>query len=489
MESRRARRGGWGRKGVAVAAVWLLGWAGAVSSIGQGAVNFNNKVAGVVDAPFLLCSGRPEGFGYIPGMKVTLCLVAPNGVVTQVGKAASFRTNPPVATGYFDGGTIIIPGNYGTPVKVRLRYFAGEVFYENSTHWGETPDFEITPTLLPDVPADLTGLGKEPIYMGGAWDVCPGLFIHPIGNEAVVLRGGTGVFREFIEIPELYESRPVVGIADNAFTGDRITSVGIPKTVEYIGSGAFSFSGLTNVFIPSTVINIMPRAFVKCLQLRAIEVDPTHAHYASRDGVLFDKAMTNLFQYPAGRSGDYAVPDGVKTIVPWAFWGAGQMTTVSLPDSLVKVDAFSFLECTGLKWIAIPESVDSLGEYSFGGCTNLQAVLFKGDAAPDLGNQFFGTPATVYYLPGAKGWGATFGGAPTAVWDPQAEELSVGVDGFGFGIRGAARLPVVIEAAGSLGAAAWEAVGTKVLSEAGLGVFREANAAGWPSRFYRFRFP
>jgi len=51
-------------------------------------------------------------------------------------------------------------------------------------------------------------------------------------------------------------------------------------------------------------------------------------------------------------------------------------------------------------------------------CTSLTALRFAGNA-PSLGgaNVFQGdTKATVYYLPGTTGWGATFGGRPTALW-------------------------------------------------------------------------
>jgi hypothetical protein len=55
----------------------------------------------------------------------------------------------------------------------------------------------------------------------------------------------------------------------------------------------------------------------------------------------------------------------------------------------------------------------------FYGCTNLKEIHFKGNT-PRLGTDvFFGaSQATIYYLPGTKGWEKTFGGRPTAVWKP-----------------------------------------------------------------------
>jgi uncharacterized repeat protein (TIGR03803 family) len=49
----------------------------------------------------------------------------------------------------------------------------------------------------------------------------------------------------------------------------------------------------------------------------------------------------------------------------------------------------------------------------------LVGVYFKGNA-PSLGSDVFylDGSATVYYLPGTTGWGSTFGGLPTALWQP-----------------------------------------------------------------------
>jgi hypothetical protein len=53
------------------------------------------------------------------------------------------------------------------------------------------------------------------------------------------------------------------------------------------------------------------------------------------------------------------------------------------------------------------------------GLTN---VFFTG-SAPFTDSSLFcqASDATVYYLPGTTGWGATFGGCPTALWNPQSE--------------------------------------------------------------------
>src|SRR5438045_3215565 len=78
--------------------------------------------------------------------------------------------------------------------------------------------------------------------------------------------------------------------------------------------------------------------------------------------------------------------------------------------------AFSF--CTSLTNVVVGSSVTNMGDYAFLGCTNLLSVYCRGNA-PRSGIDVFGNAdnTTVFYLPGTTGWGPTFGGRPTAVWN------------------------------------------------------------------------
>jgi pimeloyl-ACP methyl ester carboxylesterase len=74
----------------------------------------------------------------------------------------------------------------------------------------------------------------------------------------------------------------------------------------------------------------------------------------------------------------------------------------------------------GLSSVTIPNSVVSIGDQAFCYCTSLTGFYFHGNA-PSLGSDvFYGdSNATVYYLLGTTGWGPTFGGRPTMLWNPQ----------------------------------------------------------------------
>jgi hypothetical protein len=94
------------------------------------------------------------------------------------------------------------------------------------------------------------------------------------------------------------------------------------------------------------------------------------------------------------------------------------LLSVTIPDSVTSIRYLTFAGCTSLTSATIGVGVTNLENTAFSLCTSLRGVYFKGDA-PSLGgtNVFYNdSKATVYYLPGTTGWGATFGGRPTALW-------------------------------------------------------------------------
>ncbi len=101
---------------------------------------------------------------------------------------------------------------------------------------------------------------------------------------------------------------------------ERVT---LPSTLETIEFGAFGFCGsLQRITIPAKV-NSIDAAFLGCTGLMQIEVDPANRAYCSdADGALYTKDKTTLVAFPAGKTGSYAVANGVKTILQQAFFSA-----------------------------------------------------------------------------------------------------------------------------------------------------------------------
>lgn len=182
-----------------------------------------------------------------------------------------------------------------------------------------------------------------------------------------------------------------------------LRSIAIPDSVTAFGDGVFvGCNGLTNLAIPKNVTSIGVDAFIRCRGLNSIMVNATNPAYRSEDGVLFDKQKTCLISYPGGKPGSYEIPNGVTKISPNAF-----------------------RDCPYLNTVTIPESVTSIGSEAFRGCQNLTAIHFKG-SPPRLDKDVFedSTKIKIHYPTDAKGWGAEFGGRPTAL-DPSVIPVPV----------------------------------------------------------------
>jgi hypothetical protein len=197
-------------------------------------------------------------------------------------------------------------------------------------------------------------------------------------------------------------------------------------------------------------------------------VNAANPSYSSLNGVLFDKPQDTLIDYPPGlTNGTYIVPNSVTNIGDEAF------------D-----------DCTHLLNIVIPNSVNSISESAFAFCSRLTSVYFQGNAPFNLGTAFYDDPAAVvYYLPGTIGWGTTFGGAPTVLWNPQAATFMTEGNQFGFNITGATNITVVVEACTNVANPVWLPVSTNTLSSSGTSPFTDPQWTNYPNRYYRFSAP
>ncbi|MBD5349920.1 MAG: leucine-rich repeat domain-containing protein [Bacteroides sp.] len=182
---------------------------------------------------------------------------------------------------------------------------------------------------------------------------------------------------------------PVSSIGEMAFAGcSGLTSVTFTESLKYINAHAFvACSGLTTVYIPKSCTLVSQCAFGNCERLLSIEVDPENKSYASSDGVLFKKDFTTLVQCPAGKEGDYIIPESVSTIYYNAFTNSA-LTSISIPETVTTIEDYAFRDCQNLISISIPESVNYIDEYTFYNCTGLTSIdLPKG--LEEIGNHAF----------------------------------------------------------------------------------------------------
>ena len=270
-------------------------------------------------------------------------------------------------------------------------------------------------------------------------------FICTTNNGALTITGYTGPGGD-VAIPDTIDSLPVIAIGDFAF---------------------YASTGLTSVTIPGSVTKIGSEPFAFCTNLTAIRVDPANTSYSDVAGVLCSNDRRTVLEYPCGKAGNYTIPDGVTSIGDSAFNRCINITSLVIPNSVTNIGYMAFQFCTALTNATIGNGVTRITACAFKLCTNLMSVTIPESVTRIEGEAFvacnlttvtipssvteiitlaFGVPlisvycqgnapldhpypfgsghVTVYYLPGTTGWGPTFGGCPTVLWDPPAIQTS-----------------------------------------------------------------
>lgn len=160
-----------------------------------------------------------------------------------------------------------------------------------------------------------------------------------------------------------------------SFGGTGLVSVKIPNGVKEIGEYAFNCNNLKSVSIPESVTKIENNTFSSSPKLEKIKVDSKNKNYKSVKGVLFNKKMTQLIQYPAAKSDtSYTIPDSVTKIKDNAFEHCINLETVKIPNTVKTIGNYSFFACEKIKSIKLPDSVKTIGRDAFFRCYELKSV-------------------------------------------------------------------------------------------------------------------
>jgi hypothetical protein len=182
----------------------------------------------------------------------------------------------------------------------------------------------------------------------------------------------------------------VVSIGLEAFSGcTGLTGATIPDSVTAIQGSAFYGTALTSVTIPNSVTNLQYGAFAHCTSLTNIIVSAANPAYSSPNGVLFNKAQTTLFQFPGGRGGGYAIPNGV-TGFGSAFSACPNLTSVTIPNTVVSIEVRAFYACYSLTSVTMGGSITWIRDEVFSGCTNLTSVTIPNSVTGIGAYPFYG---------------------------------------------------------------------------------------------------
>ena len=196
----------------------------------------------------------------------------------------------------------------------------------------------------------------------------------------------------------------VSSIGNNAFDGATgLTSITFAETstLTSIGNDVFNNTGLTTIVIPASVTSI-GNAFTSATHLQHIIVDQYNANYSSLDGVLFNKLLTTLIQFPTDNNRiSYTIPESVTSIGKSAFSNSTNLESIIFLESsnLTSIGDSAFSSASSLTSITIPSTVTSIGEGAFKDTTEVTSINFTGTSRlKSIGNSTFENLRDLEYI-------------------------------------------------------------------------------------------
>ena len=158
---------------------------------------------------------------------------------------------------------------------------------------------------------------------------------------------------------------------------DKIKSIIIRTNITKIGKKAFyGLNKTTSLEIGKKVSEIGTLAFGQMSALKTYKVTSGNKSFKANLGILFTYDGTQLVAYPPNRAGEeYTIPDAVKKIRSYAFYGNKNLLRVkNQSDTLKTVSAGAFSYCDKLRNVYFHNGLENLGLRTFTGSESLIQV-------------------------------------------------------------------------------------------------------------------
>ena len=189
---------------------------------------------------------------------------------------------------------------------------------------------------------------------------------------------GAEAFAENEDIGTVNVGKNTEEIEASAFAECKyLTSATLPNKVEILDD--FAFSGceyLSKVIIGEGLEKIGEGVFAGCNSLSSLIIDEDNTNFKLNKGALYDAKGETLIAYLGGYGADtYNMPDTVKDIYKYSFWGNDTLEYVHLSSYLDEIPGYAFSNCRSLRNITLPYSVDSIEAKAFENCVSLTDVV------------------------------------------------------------------------------------------------------------------
>lgn len=218
----------------------------------------------------------------------------------------------------------------------------------------------------------------------------------------------------------------VRAVSDYTFCGcDKIVSVTIPSNVLSIGEGAFSectalknltfedggeltlggnnyhrpFGGapietlylgrnvgkqsfvddlasLKKLTVGNNITGFEEEYFENCKSLQEVHISNLSAwcRINFTDSLSNPLSRAHKLYMDGSLLTDLAIPSGISSVNPYAFYGGECFTSLSLHDGVTDMGDYAFYGCSGLSSLDLPAGVSTINRFVFAGCSNIEAV-------------------------------------------------------------------------------------------------------------------
>lgn len=205
----------------------------------------------------------------------------------------------------------------------------------------------ISSVILPDAQkaeaATITTKNAETATVAAKSD-----FEYSVQGNRIYISKYTGKNTKVI-IPETIDSLPVFAITPDAFDSSSLTYLKLPASLSIIANNAFNY----------------------CDSLTQIDVAPGNTKFCSIDGVVYSKDKLTLKVFPAGRGGDFIIPNGVTTIANYAFYRCYQLENINMYNTVTSIGERAFSFCWNLKTIRFSDNLAKIDKMAFSHCNDL----------------------------------------------------------------------------------------------------------------------
>ncbi len=179
-------------------------------------------------------------------------------------------------------------------------------------------------------------------------------------------------------ITELIIEDGVKSIMEGAFSGEeKLKSVVLPDSIEFMGDGAFADTGITSVTLPKNLKTFNGSVF-NSQKLTQYNVHPENFWFTAIDGVVYSSDLTKLVAYPVGRfsnggANDFVIPESVTHIGDFAFMNCNHKE-FKIPGTVKNIGTQAFAGNVALSSVDIENGVESIYDGAFLACNELTSI-------------------------------------------------------------------------------------------------------------------